>query len=285
MSGRVSLERRGSAGLAARRRRGRRRAFIAFVVVLIILCGAALYGVQQPAVRISHVEVFGTNAALATIAEASMRGRYLGIIPRDSTFFFPEATIRADILAARLDLSTISIFRNGLTGLSIKVNNRVPIARWRGAAKVASSTETCYVFDDSGYIFATTSDESPVNPFTFYEPLNSGSTSSPQTSSGPIGSTLPHVSEFPAAFNFARQVATLGSPVSALAIHDGEVDVHLTSGTRLTYVLGHEQNAFTALVSAKSNFNLADGSLDYVDLRFDGKVYVKKKGAGSTGSP
>ena len=221
---------------------GRRRAFIAFVVVLIILCGAALYGVQQPAVRISHVEVFGTNAALATIAEASMRGRYLGIIPRDSTFFFPEATIRADILAARLDLSTISIFRNGLTGLSIKVNNRVPIARWCGAAKVASSTETCYVFDDSGYIFATTSDESPVNP-------------------------------------------TLGSPVSALAIHDGEVDVHLTSGTRLTYVLGHEQNAFTALVSAKSNFNLADGSLDYVDLRFDGKVYVKKKGAGSTGSP
>ncbi|MDO8566972.1 MAG: hypothetical protein Q7R58_02365, partial [bacterium] len=62
-----------------------------------------------------------------------------------------------------------------------------------------------------------------------------------------------------------------------IVIHDGEVDNNLASGTRITYVLGREQDAFTALVSARENFNLADGSVDYVDLRFDGKVYLKKK--------
>ena len=51
----------------------------------------------------------------------------------------------------------------------------------------------------------------------------------------------------------------------------------LVLGTRVTYVLGDEQNAFTALTSARDDLNLADGSLEYVDLRFDGKVYLKKK--------
>jgi hypothetical protein len=43
------------------------------------------------------------------------------------------------------------------------------------------------------------------------------------------------------------------------------------------YVLGSEQEAFTALVSAKDSLSLSDGSVDYVDLRFSGKVYVKRK--------
>ena len=78
-------------------------------------------------------------------------------------------------------------------------------------------------------------------------------------------------------FDFARELATLGSPTTRIAIHDGEVNDYLASGTRVTYVLGHEQDAFTALVSARENLNLSDGSLEYVDLRFDGKVYVKRK--------
>ena len=53
----------------------------------------------------------------------------------------------------------------------------------------------------------------------------------------------------------------------------------MTSGTRITYVLGDEQNAFAALSSAQSDFNLSDGSVDYVDLRFDGKMYLKKNAA------
>ena len=78
-------------------------------------------------------------------------------------------------------------------------------------------------------------------------------------------------------FNFARQLDTLGSPVTKVVLRDDEVDDYLASGTRITYVLGHENIAFTALVSARGNMNLADGSLEYIDLRFDGKVYLKKK--------
>ena len=60
-------------------------------------------------------------------------------------------------------------------------------------------------------------------------------------------------------------------------IRGDEVDILLDSGTRLTYVLGHEEDAYSALKSAHGNFNLLNGSIDYVDLRFSGKVYLKKR--------
>ncbi|MBU6490880.1 hypothetical protein KGQ25_01850 [Patescibacteria group bacterium] len=284
MSGRRLSVTRGSpstrAGerLAARRKSKRRRAAIALGVLFLLLCGAVVYGFQQEAVRISDIQVFGASQSFADIARAAMRGNYLGLIPRNSTFFFPASSIRANIIAAHPDVAAVALFRSGLTGLSVKVDERIPIATWcppsfAGAGSIASSTATtgCYLFDADGFIYATTSAARPLNSFIVYEPL--------ATSGGdPIGSTLPNAAKLPTTFDFARQLATFGSPVSAIVFGtDNEVDDYLASGTRVTYILGNEQTAFAALTSAQADFNLADGSVDYVDLRFDGKIYLKKK--------
>lgn len=276
---------RGSERLAERRRVRRRRGLIAFCVLLVILFGALIWGLWQNSVRISRVDIYGADASFAAYAKEAMRGSYLGIIPRNSTFFFPESSIRANILADHLDIAAVSIFRNGLTGISIKTNERAPIARWCGVSSNAtrfdlnaSSTrsnlvapENCYVFDASGYIYAAAaSTTQTINSFTLYAPLASDV-------SEPIHAIIARAEKLPHAFDLARQLDTLGSPVAQVVIRGDEVDDFLKSGTRITYVLGHENDAFTALVSARDNLNLADGSIDYVDLRFDGKVYLKKK--------
>lgn len=289
MSGRASSLERNSARYIARRRSRRRRIAIASGILFLITCGVSIYGFRQGAVRISHIQVFGADQSLADIATRAMQGDYFGIIPRDSAFFFPATRIRADIVAAHPDIAAVSIFLNGLTDISIKANARVPIARWCGAssdaAMVASSTANCYFFDAGGFIYATTSvdsthstdsgqagspqDAQPVNAFIVYAPL---------TGVGePIGSTLSNADKLPATFDFARQLGTLGSPVSSVVLRDDEVDDRLESGTRITYVLGNEQNAFTALVSARGYLNAADGSIDYIDLRFAGETYFKRK--------
>ncbi len=247
-----------------RRRTRRRMGLISFFILLLLLFTAAIYGLRQSAVRISHIEVISADASLSGYATSTMQGNYFGIIPRDSIFFFPEERIRADILASHNDIAAVSISRNGFTGISIKVDYRVPIAHW-----CISPDGDCYLFDTDGFIYATSSSAQPINSFVLYESL--------MASTSPIGSTLPFAKDFPAIFDFARQLSTLGSPVVSVSIHDGEVDNTLASGTRVTYVLGRERNAFTALVSARDNFNFADGSVDYIDLRFDGKVYLKKK--------
>lgn len=248
-----------------------------------------MYGLRQRAVRISQVEIFGSDASLSRYATGAMQGWYWGVIPRDSTFFFPEERIRTDILAAHRDIAAVSIFRNGFTGLSLKIDTRTPIARWCGLASTPAepgsthgSDEYCYIFDASGFIYAAASSTQTVNAFAVYAPLQGDV---PE----PLEATIADAEKLPAVFDFARELATLGpprvgssqveagSPVTRIVIHDGEVDDYLASGTRVTYVLGHEQDAFTALVSARENLNLKDGSLQYVDLRFDGKVYLKRK--------
>lgn len=271
MLGRTPSAERGSDRLAERRRVRRRRILFALSFLFCLAVGALIWGLWQSSVRISRVEVYGADASLAAYANTELQGSYMGVIPRDSIFFFPELRIRAAILADHSDIAAVSIFRSGLTSISIKTNERAPIARWCGLAPTAGVEEYCYIFDANGYIFAAAaSGAQTINSFSVYAPLVGESLK-------PLRATIAYAEKLPTVFDFARQLDTLGSPVSKVVIRNDEVDDYLASGTRITYVLGHERVAFTALVSARDNLNLADGSLDYIDLRFDGKVYLKKK--------
>lgn len=271
MSERVSSAPRGKDRFATRRRLRRRRALIALCVLFLLLTAGIIYELRQSAVRISRIEIFGADQSLSDIARAAMQGNYLGIIPRDSTFFFPGSRIRSDIIATHPDIVAVSIFRNGLTGLSIKVNDRVPIARWCGLSPTGGGVEEyCYVFDANGLVYAAADTvEQTVNSFALYAPLIDSVLE-------PLDATIAGSEDLPTTFDFARQLGAFGSPVTHIVLRGDEIDLYVKSGTRITYVLGNEQNAFTALSSASENLNLADGSIEYVDLRFDRKVYLKK---------
>ncbi|MFA6502951.1 MAG: hypothetical protein WCT45_01690 [Candidatus Paceibacterota bacterium] len=280
MSVRVSSGEHSSARFLERRRKRRRRLLVASLFLLALVVGGCLYAVWRDSARISHVTIYGADQSLAELATAEMAGSYFGVVPRNSTFFFPAGSIRADIIAAHPDIAAVSIFRNGITGLSVRLDYRVPIARWCGLAPTEGVAAYCYLFDANGFIFSALPSEggsahsattSPtVNNFALYAPL-AGETLEP------LRANIAHAEQLPAVFDLARELSTLGSPVENIVFRDDEVDLHTKSGTRVTYVLGNEQNAFTALVSAKGNVDLASGVLEYVDLRFDGKVYLKKR--------
>jgi len=282
MSARLSSTEHGSARLAERRWRRRRRITVALSIIILISVAAVLYELRLPGTRISHVTVYGADQPFADIATQAMQGWYFGLVPRDSTFFYPASNIRAAIIDAHPRIAAVSLFRNGLTGLSIKTSERVAIARWCGASDGKSdfksessksdffSDANCYIFDASGYVFgALATSTQTLNSFALYVPLVGDTLE-------PLRATLAQAERLPGAFDFARELATLGASVTRVILRGDEVDNMLSSGTRVTYVLGNEQNAFTALVSARDSFNLSDGSVDYIDLRFDGKVYVKK---------
>jgi hypothetical protein len=92
-----------------------------------------------------------------------------------------------------------------------------------------------------------------------------------------LGATLPAAHTLPAAFDFARQLSGLGSPVVRVVYREREVDDYLENGTRVTYVRGEEASSFTALLASHVASDIARGALDYIDLRFPGKVYLKKR--------
>lgn len=258
--------------LSDRRRQGRRRAMIALAIVLALATGGALWALRETSLRITNVTVYGADDSFAQYAADAMAGSYLGVIPRNSIIFYPERTIRRHILAAHPEIAALSIFNDGLTGISIKISERVAIARWCGPMPTAGVPEYCYLFDANGYLFAAAdvSSTTPINSFKLYASLT-GDTQEP------LHATISQHELLPKTFDIARQIGTFGSSVESIVIKDGEVNDYLASGTRVTYVLGDEVNAYAALASAKADVDLASGALEYVDLRFSGKVYTKKK--------
>ena len=278
--------------LKDRRRQGRRRLVGLLVVLVFIIVGTALYGLRQEAVRISAIEVRGADALLpgaspADLAKRTLVGSYLGLIPHDSTFFYPAHRIRVAIISAHPEIAAISFAHQGLKGLIIKISLRTPVGRWCGVTRFnlnASSTRLnlvtpCYLYDPNGFMYSavpetdassTPSVPETLNSFTLYAPLVGNVQE-------PLRATVVHAAQLPDAFAFARQLASFGSAANAVVIHGDEADILLASGTRVTYVLRHEEAAYSALTSAKENMNLANDSIDYIDLRFPGKVYLKKR--------
>ncbi len=243
--------------------------------------GGVIWGLWQPFLRIRAVIVIAGDPSLASYADAALSGRDFWILPRDTTLLPPEGAIRRAILAAHPEIAAVSVYHAGLNTLAIRADARTPVARWCGTTPPGQGViPSCYLFDPSGFIYASapttatstaaTSTGETLNDFVLYAPLVSSTTEA-------VRATIAAADALPAAFNFARELSAFGSPVTSIAIHDGEADDTLASGSVILYLLGNENGAYTALKSAQGQFNLADGSVAYVDARFSGKLYVKPK--------
>lgn len=248
------------------------------LIGIVGVLGAGIYGLWNPSVRISRITVEGSSAPLTDIAGAEMTGSYFGIIPRNSIFFFPSGSIRARIVSAYPDIEAVSITRDSFSSISLIISERVPLAKWCGASPEAIIAEECYFFDATGFIYApaaqgsaNASTEKALTPFVVFSPL-------PVEQQTPIGVTLEYAERFAAIFDFARQIGMSGAPVRTVVIRGDEVDFYIaTTKTRVTFLLGDEQYAFTSLMSARDTLTLYDPHLDYIDLRFSGKIYLKKR--------
>ena len=260
--------------LADRRRKSRRIFVYLIGIAIVLFAGFSIWGMWQPEFRIHTIQIFGGDDSLRPIVQQAISGTYFGIVPRDSMFVLPEHAIRERLLATDAKVAAVSIARVGFDTLSIKLVLRSPLARWCGISPTPGVEEYCYVFDSSGNIFGAAGSSTPVAlPLKLYAPLA-------KDVQEPLRASIPVIASSPATLDFSSELKTLGAAVSSIVVRGDEVDDLLVSGTRITYVLGQEQDAFAALMSAKSNFNLSDGSVDYIDLRFEGKVYLKKKEEG-----
>jgi hypothetical protein len=196
------------------------------------------------------------------------------VFPRDSFFFVSETAIRNLILDTYPDVSAISISRTGLTSLSIFIVERVASFRWCGFSIASSSP--CYLSDAEGLIFGEMNDHSASSTqilLGLYAPLVEK-----VVSSSPLRAHVLGADKVPSALRFINAIALLGAAIDRLQLRNDEADVYVKgTDTRITYVLGHEEEAATLAGVTLPKLHLTDDSIDYIDLRFLGKAYFKKK--------
>ncbi|MBU6323105.1 MAG: hypothetical protein KGI41_00010 [Patescibacteria group bacterium] len=275
--------------LHERRRRHRKALAIALGVFAFLLVVAAFWGLWRPAVRVTGIALTGTDAAsLEPLVASELTGTYFWVIPRDSIFFLPEGSIRAALLAARPDVGAVSISRTGFHSISVALLPRVDAYLWCGTDDaVATSSESvmpdgsapCYASDPQGFLFASMpgTAASTTEPVGVDAPLFDTRVYAPIDLAVPLRAHVLSAAQISRALQFARSLSTFGANPVSLVLRGDEADLFLAGGTRVTYVLGDEVAASALAASAFPSLTLTDGSIEYVDLRFPGKVYLKKR--------
>lgn len=264
--------------LKARRREERERTGLIALVIFVVVAGALIYALWRPEIRITKVDASTSEYAssLESIAKEKLVGAYWHIFPRDSFFLYPERQIRAAILEAHPGISAVSISRTGFDSISLSTSERVVAFNWCGTPESPDGA-SCYQADAEGFVFSAApfEDASTTIPtLRVYATLVSES-DSPEY---PLRTHVVGAERIPDILRFSRAIKSLGIPVHSIAIRGDEADLYVPEGTRVTYVIGHEEEAAKGASASFPNLNLMDGSLEYVDLRFDGKVYLKRRG-------
>jgi hypothetical protein len=265
--------------LRERRRQKTARSLLFYAAGAVVLAGLLWYGLWRPEVRIETVDASSAGAdqgAIEALAKKELSGTFYGVIPRNSFFFYPERAIRADILDAYPRYSAVALNREGFSALAVTATPRAAAFRWCGTPDALSAEgASCYDADADGLVFEYADPAaSSTGELLVYAKLED----TPHHDSYPIRAHVVGASSLPAILSFAHSIEALGVPLSSVAIEGDEASLFVAPNTRITYVIGHEATARKDAAAAFPTLNLQDGSIEYVDLRFDGKVYLRRRG-------
>jgi cell division septal protein FtsQ len=126
----------------------------AFSTIALLLTGI-WYGTRVEALTVNEVVVEGgqtiSHSEIKRVAEMSLEGSYLGIVPKRFTWTYPDETI----VTAVSELSRVKdpvIERQGKKIL-ITIDEYIPFALW-----CDEQSNQCYFIDDTGYAFV----EAPI---------------------------------------------------------------------------------------------------------------------------
>lgn len=263
--------------LRERRERARNQMSGVIAILIALVLGAVVYGFWRPEVRVSEVHASGVPdeaLAKARIQEV-LSGTYVGVFPRDSIFFYPEQEVRDAVLTAFPSLITVRVARDSFTALSIGGERRTTSFYWCGesAEQFSMTEESCYEANEAGFVFARVEHgyATGTTPMLrIYAPLETGA------GADPIRRVVVGAVHLPDLLEFTEAIKAFGVPVLSTFIQGDEAELFVTPTTRLKYVLGKEEEAIKNAEAGFKDLDLLNGSIEYVDLRFEGKLYVKR---------
>jgi len=270
------------------RRQNKRKYWLKFAIVVLsvlVIFGTVIYILNLPNFRLQQIEVKGnqtvTTTDLELVTQRLLDGRYFWLIPRDSYLFWPKSLIRKEILDKYLRLKEVALSRSGAT-MQIAVTERKPRALWcPGDGRVVTTTAGCYFLDPDGLVFTLAPAFSSFSNNVFVSFLDKFG-----TTTEPLGQYYLTPTIFNTVLVFLNRIDSIGVAVSSLIVRpEGYYEIYLKSGTRLLVSDRQDLNkSFRVLKSIADDkiLNLEKVSrtpeLEYLDLRFDNKIYYKKRG-------
>ncbi len=241
--------------------------------VLVIIFGI-IFLARSHAVRVQTVVISGNEIVkkeeIEKIVTEARGERFLWIIPKDDIILFPREDVTKKILEQYPTIANASVSFSGLHTLAVVVREYKPRYLWCDSVK----REKCYFMDDRGYIFTEAAGFSEGVLFTYYGLIDPAQ---------PIGNMYLPLPMFTELNKFAESLKLLKvTPVGLNVLGQDDFELHLSTGSTILFsnredflqTFANLETIIAEQTRLNKNF-LAE--LDYIDVRFTSKAFVKLK--------
>lgn len=261
------------------------------LLLVVILVGGFVGILNYSLFRIKGVSVVGESAESKDQVKAfvfsELSGRYFGIIPKDNTFFFSKVNLSSRLGKKFPRLAEVKIRLSSLDSLVIEISDKNARLIWcEGETGVKSGR--CFYVNSDGEIYS----ESPNFSSTVMAEVVAPLSASPIGQKVMASSTLEKISGLVATLK--RLIPSLAiTPVQNQVSHlellgagDWKIVVSQSNGSTWQVIFNEKKPLSQLVGSLSSTLNnetfLADwtkkaGGLDYIDLRFDNKIFYRFK--------
>ena len=249
--------------------------------ILGFLISILWYGTRVSFLTITDVTVEGGETiphdVVEKIVRSTLAGTYLGIIPRQFAWWYPQAEITSNISQISRMKNPV-VDREGGRTLAVRFSEYEPYALWCSDRTFGE----CVFIDSTGYAFGQAPKLSG-GAFLRYRTLGKDMK---------VGTSMAEPSELKTMETFVSLVES-NLPFAITQIETdtaGDVFYIVSGGGEFKATLKDDaQKVFDNLrtiVGAKEFSDLRPGTFQYIDLRFGNKVFVNEEvgGVGSTTS-
>jgi cell division septal protein FtsQ len=272
------------------RRRARIRlalkiSFLSFGAVLFLGCVTFVCHHDLLRIKQIFVQTDGSlsNDELAATIKNELQGTYFGFLPKDSVFLNKIKSLETALHTQHPRIAKTNVQRAGFSTIHATVEERTPSALWCGDVvppiayeKTTEDMRTteelwgnCYLIDKTGFIYANAPFFSGNMFPRYYGSLNTAE---------PIAQQYMPTDQFEAWQNFYTSLTHKDSvPQALLFVDERDIELYLTNGLRV--LIPRDQTPEVILerliTLLESDTIDKDKKVNYIDLRFGNKVYVK----------
>ncbi len=268
-------------------RQERRKSFFVACGLWVVLVASAVFLLSQLTyiheLSIQRVSIKGMKtvpeAELFAFVKPYLEGSYFHLFSKRNVSLVRTHVLEEALIAAYPRFERVNVSRRGFNVLGVTVRERDPFAVW------CSAQEHCYYVDKAGLVYAPSPNFLSGVSFMRFGGGDVASTS-------PVGSHVLTEENFSALNSFVDELSKYTLKTTRIEDADGTVTLTLWTDERADTA----PSSFSLLVTASSSYAQAlnDFSvildspefkkeipslslLEYIDLRFDNKVFYKTK--------
>lgn len=254
------------------------------VLVCFLLFVFIQWTAERTALRIDSIVIEGSHAVdeevVRGIALNFLEKKYLWKIDRNNRFFYPKSQMIQKIWSINSRIESVSMSVDNRKTLRIKMTEYTPEHLWcrnefSEAVLATSTTKSCFLVDDRGYVFADAPNYSGY-PFDIYRTNIAGS----EEQGSPIGLYMLQADEFQKVLTFVSVLEASGThalEIEQLNEHDYAFKSEEPWAILWTSTRDPVESVSTIELAIRDIMRLGEDTKPptSIDVRFGNKIFYK----------